>query len=147
MWGKKKKSEVARSCPILCDPMDCSLRGSSIHGTIQARVLEWVAIFFSRGCSLTQGLNPGLQNCSQMILRLSRKQGKEEGGKTWSLSSNEEVDQVRPCVVDIQELPESWWGPRVAPSVPQAAAHTSPSPGPCMDLRSLLSALHHPSSR
>ena len=103
MWGKKKKSEVAQSCLILCDPMDCSLRGYSIHGIVQARVLEWVAIFFSRGCSLTQGLNPGLQNCSQMVL-LSEppgKQGKEEGGKTWSLSSNEEVDQVRPCVVDI----------------------------------------------
>ena len=36
-------------CPTLCDPMDCSLRGSSIHGIFQARVLEWVAISFSRG--------------------------------------------------------------------------------------------------
>ena len=33
----------------LCDPMDCSLQGSSIHGIFQARVLEWVAISFSRG--------------------------------------------------------------------------------------------------
>ena len=40
-------SEVAQSCPTLCDPMDCSLPGSSIHGILQARVLEWVAIFFS----------------------------------------------------------------------------------------------------
>ena len=44
-------SEVAQSCPTLCDPMDCSLPGSSIHGIFQARVLEWVAISFSRGSS------------------------------------------------------------------------------------------------
>ena len=37
-------SEVARSCPTLCDPMDCSLLGFSVHGIFQARVLEWVAI-------------------------------------------------------------------------------------------------------
>ena len=41
-------SEVAQSCPILCDPMDCSLTGSSIHGIFQTRILEWVAISFSR---------------------------------------------------------------------------------------------------
>ena len=48
---RKKKSEVAQSCPTLCDPMDCSLSGSSIDGIFQARVLEWVAISFSRGSS------------------------------------------------------------------------------------------------
>ena len=41
------ESEVTQSCPTLCDPMDCSLPGSSIHGIFQARVLEWVAIAFS----------------------------------------------------------------------------------------------------
>ena len=40
----KSESEVAQSCPILCDPMDCSLPGSSIHGIFQARVLEWVPL-------------------------------------------------------------------------------------------------------
>ena len=44
-------SEVVQSCPTLCDPMDCSLPRSSIHGIFQARVLEWVAISFSRGSS------------------------------------------------------------------------------------------------
>ena len=43
----KSESEVAQSCPALCDPMDCSLPGSSAHGIFQARVLEWVAIAFS----------------------------------------------------------------------------------------------------
>ena len=38
-------------CPTLCDPMDCSLPGSSVHGIFQARILEWVAISFSRGSS------------------------------------------------------------------------------------------------
>ena len=45
----KSESEVAQSCPTLCDPMDCSLPGSSVHGIFQVRVLEWVAISFSRG--------------------------------------------------------------------------------------------------
>ena len=44
-------SEVAQSCPTLWDPMDCSLPGSSVHGIFQAIVLEWLAIFFSRGSS------------------------------------------------------------------------------------------------
>ena len=43
----KSESEVAQSCPTLCDTMDCSLPGSSVHGTLQARVLEWGAITFS----------------------------------------------------------------------------------------------------
>ena len=42
-----KVSKVSQSCPTLCDPTDCSLPGSSIHGIFQARVLEWVAIAFS----------------------------------------------------------------------------------------------------
>ena len=41
------ESEVAQSCPTLRDPMDCSLPGSSVHGILQARVLEWVAIALS----------------------------------------------------------------------------------------------------
>ena len=49
-WNQeeKKESEIAQSCPSLCDPMYCSPPGSSIHGIFQTRVLEWVAISFSR---------------------------------------------------------------------------------------------------
>ena len=43
----KSESEVAQSCPTLCNPMDCSPLGSSIHGVFQARVLDWGAIAFS----------------------------------------------------------------------------------------------------
>ena len=42
---------VAQSCPALCNPLDCSLPGPSVHGILQARILEWVAIVFSRGSS------------------------------------------------------------------------------------------------
>ena len=48
-FRRKKESKVTQSCPTLCDLMDCSLPGSSVHGIFQARVLEWVAISFSRG--------------------------------------------------------------------------------------------------
>ena len=51
--GRKSESEVARSCPTLCDPVDCSLPGSSIHGILLERMLEWVAISFPRGSSQT----------------------------------------------------------------------------------------------
>ena len=45
----KSESEITELCPTLSDPMDCSLPGSSFHGILQARVLEWGAIAFSVG--------------------------------------------------------------------------------------------------
>ena len=42
---------AAQACPILCDPMDCHTSGSSVYKIFQARILEWVAIPFSRGSS------------------------------------------------------------------------------------------------
>ena len=57
-WTWKKESEVAQSCPSLCDPVDCSPPGSSVHGILQARILEWVAISFSRGPSQNPGIKP-----------------------------------------------------------------------------------------
>ena len=45
----KSESEIAQSCPTLSDLVDCSLPGSSVHGILQARVLEWGAIAFSGG--------------------------------------------------------------------------------------------------
>ena len=45
------QSEVTQSCLNLYDPMDCSPPGSSVHGIFQARILEWVAMSFSRGSS------------------------------------------------------------------------------------------------
>ena len=52
----ESEREVAPSCPTLCDSMDCSPPGSSVHGILQERILEWVAIPFSRGSS-----RPGIE--------------------------------------------------------------------------------------
>ena len=51
---KDEKVEVlvTQSCPTLCHPVDCSSPGSSVHGILQAGILEWVAMPFSRGTSL-----------------------------------------------------------------------------------------------
>ena len=52
MNGEVKVNEfVSQSCPTLCDPMDCSLPGSSVHGILQVRILEWVAVPFPRESS------------------------------------------------------------------------------------------------
>ena len=49
---------VAQSCPTLCDPTDCGPAGSSVHGISQARILEWVTIFSSRGISPEPRIEP-----------------------------------------------------------------------------------------
>ena len=59
---------VTKSCPILCNPIDCSLPGSSVREISQAKIVEWVAISFSRdlpnpGIFPTQGSNLGLLHC------------------------------------------------------------------------------------
>ena len=69
----KSESEVAQSCPTPSNPMDCSLPGFSVHGIFQARVLEWVAISFSKGIVLTQGSNSGLLHCRQTLCPLSHQ--------------------------------------------------------------------------
>ena len=53
---------VAKLCLTLCDPMDCSLPGSSVHGILQARILEWVAMSFSRDLS-----DPGIKPRSHAL--------------------------------------------------------------------------------
>ena len=60
-------------CLTLCDPMDCSPPGSSVHGILQAKILEWVAVPFSRASSQPQGSNLGLPHCRQMLYHLSHQ--------------------------------------------------------------------------
>ena len=50
-WKSESEIEVSQLCPPLCDPMDCGPPGSSVHWILQARILEWVVISFSRGSS------------------------------------------------------------------------------------------------
>ena len=63
----EKESEVAQSCPTLCDPLDCSLPGSSLPGIFQARVTRVGCHFLLQGIFPTQGSNPGLPHCRQML--------------------------------------------------------------------------------
>ena len=63
MWlvrFRGKNRLVAQSCLTLCDPMDYSPPGSSVHGILQARILEWVAISISRGSSRPRDLTLSL---------------------------------------------------------------------------------------
>ena len=60
--SRRKESEVAQSCPTLCNPVDCSLSGSSIHEILQARILEWVVISFSRNLP-----DPGIEPTSPTL--------------------------------------------------------------------------------
>ena len=84
--GPKQRAKVkvnvliAQSCPILCNRMDFSQPGSYIHGILQARVPEWVAIPFPRGIFPIQGSNPGLLNRKQILYYLSH-QGSPKRGK------------------------------------------------------------------
>ena len=55
---------VSRSCPTLCDPMDCKLPGSSVHGSFRARILDWVAISYLR-----QSSRPRDQTCTLVFGR------------------------------------------------------------------------------
>ena len=64
---------VVQSCPILCDLMGYSLSGSFIYGILQARILEWVAIPFSRGIFPTQESNPGLLHGKPILHHLSHQ--------------------------------------------------------------------------
>ena len=68
MVKSEVKVKVVQSCPMLCDPMDYT-----VHGILQARILEWVVIPFSKGIFPTQGLNPGLPQCRQILYQLSHK--------------------------------------------------------------------------
>ena len=60
-------------CLTLYEPVDCSPPGSSIHGILQAKLLEWVAIPFTKGIFLTQGSNPSLSHFRQIVYPLSHK--------------------------------------------------------------------------
>ena len=72
-WWASAAAKSPQSCPTLRDPMDCSLSGSSVHGIFQARVLEWIAISFSKGIFPTQESNLGLPHCRQTLYCLSHQ--------------------------------------------------------------------------
>ena len=65
--------KVTQSCLTLCNPRGCSLPGSSVHEILQATILEWVAVPFSRGIFPTQGSNPCLLHCRRILHHLSHQ--------------------------------------------------------------------------
>ena len=109
---------VSQSCLTLCQPMDCRPPGFSVQGISQARILEWVAISFSRGFFPKQGSNPGLLHCRQILYHQSY-QGKHatlyktdtlllrSGGNTClpSASHRDSPDQQTDCA----ERCRAWW--------------------------------------
>ena len=62
------KVQATQLCPTLCDPMDYT-----VHGILQARILEWVAILFFQGICPTRGLDPGLLHCRRILYQLSHQ--------------------------------------------------------------------------
>ena len=72
-WCARLQVKSLQSCPTLWDPMGYSPPGPSVHGILQARILEWVAMSSSRVSSWTQGSNPGLLHCRQIFYHLSHK--------------------------------------------------------------------------
>ena len=77
----ESESEVAQSCLTLCDPVDCNLLGFSVHGILQARILEWIAISFSRGSSWPKDQTP--------VSRI--------GGRCFNLWATREGFLISPC--------------------------------------------------
>ena len=62
------KVRVAQLCLTLCNPTDYT-----VHGILQARILEWIALSLLQGIFPTQGLNPGLHHCRRILYQLSHK--------------------------------------------------------------------------
>ena len=66
-------SEVTQSCPTLCNPMDCSIPGSSVHGIFPGKGTGVGCHFLLQRIFLTQGSNPGLPHCREMLYHLSQQ--------------------------------------------------------------------------
>ena len=101
---------VTQSCLTLCDSMDCSPPGSSVHGILQATILEWIVISFPGGIFPTQGLNLSFLHCRWILYCLShqgspykRKDWENSLGVRWlGLSALTAVAQVQALVGELR---------------------------------------------
>ena len=94
----KRKVIVTQSCPPLCDPMDCSLPGSSVHGILQARIWKWLP-FYSPGDHPNPEIkprSPALQVHSLPSEPLGKPEENEKGQKTESTERPERIREERP---------------------------------------------------
>ena len=112
-----KESEVAQLCPTLCDPMKCNLPGFSIQGIFQARVLEWVAISFSRGSSRPRGWTQVSCIVGRSFYPLSHQRSHHNKNKL-------KMDQRPNVRVKTTGNPWTTWGLGCQPS-PQSKIHIS----------------------
>ena len=100
--GSESESEVAQLCPTLWDPMDCSLLRSSVHGILQARILEWVAISFS-----TRGRRQWLKATKERIQPWVQRQGMFEWSSGEQITSQSNFPpQLR---TRLQSCLRTWW--------------------------------------
>ena len=130
---------VAKSCPPLFDHMDCSLPGSSAHGISQARILEWVAISFSRGSSW-----PRDRNCTSCTGRILYNWATWEAQRASAQFSSSVVsNSLRPHGLQHTRLPcpsptsggysnscpsSRWCHPTISSSVIPCSSHFQSSP-------------------
>ena len=99
--------KVSQSCLTLCNPMDCSPPGSSVHGILQARIPEWIDIPFSRGSSGPSDQVLGLLHCKQIIYhRLSHQ--REENGNPLQCSCLENPRDWGAWWAAIYGVAQSW---------------------------------------
>ena len=83
-WGRRSEVLVTQSCLTLCVPTDCSPPGFSVHGILQARILDWIAIPFSRGSSWPRDRT--WVSCTAGRFFTIWASGKSWGRKGWSIS-------------------------------------------------------------
>ena len=88
---RKVKVSVVQPCLTFCDLLDCTLPSTSVPEILQARMLEWVAIPFSRGSSQPTDLTPSLLHCWQILYYLSHQRSPTMAMRPllWTLSSSE----------------------------------------------------------
>ena len=102
--GKKKgESEVAQSCPALCDPMDYSPPGSSVRGIFPGRNTGMGCHFLLQGIFLTQELNPGLPHCRQTLYHLSH----QGSSKLWPMVREKKKGNSQKCQTLFLGAPKS----------------------------------------
>ena len=93
---------VSQLCLTFCVPMGCSPPGSSVHGFLQARILEWFAISSLQGIFLTQELNPSLLHCRQILYYLSHQGSPRKFPSTSTLKFLFLVSsQFYPCITHL----------------------------------------------
>ena len=93
---------ITHSCPTLFNAMDCSLPGSSVHGILQASILEWIAISFSRGSSRPRDRSRVSPHCRQILYLLSH-----QGNPSVCPSSNRKRTRLV-CGHKHQSLSKPW---------------------------------------